>query len=356
MGCRRGALEGVVNGMRILVTGTEGYLGCLLAPTLVEQGHEVIGLDTGFYKNGWLYHGQPTSPYTLAKDMRDLSVDDLEGVDAVVAMAELSNDPTGDLVGPITYDINHRGSAHVARVAKEAGVSRFVYMSSCSVYGVADGWVDETSPVDPQTAYAECKALTEDDLHELADDTFHPTMLRNATAFGASPRQRFDIVLNNLSGLAWVERTIAMTSDGTPCRPMVHGLDIAKAIRMVLDAPVETVHDQVLNVGSNDQNYTVREIAETVAREFDGCELSFGPPSADNRSYRVNFDRIHDMLGFTCDWDLARGARQMHELFRAIGLDADTFYGRGHTRLKQIEHLLGTGQVDRELFWKELAV
>jgi len=339
--------------VRILVTGTEGYLGSLLAPTLLGRGDEVTGLDTGYYKNGWLYNGVTAAPHTLNKDMRDLTPADLAGVDAVVAMAELSNDPTGDLVGPITFDINHGGSAHVARTAKEAGVERFVYMSSCSVYGVADGWVDESSPVDPQTAYAECKALTEADLHDLAGDGFHPTALRNATAFGASPRQRFDIVLNNLSGLAWLEKTIAMTSDGTPWRPMVHALDIVKAIRTVLDADVAKVHDQVFNVGSNDNNYTVREIAETVAREFDDCTLTFGPPSADNRSYRVKFDRIHDELGFTCDWDLARGARQLHEVFRLIDLDRDTFYGRGHTRLKQIQYLLETGQVDGSLFWKE---
>ncbi|QFG69767.1 NAD-dependent epimerase/dehydratase family protein [Ornithinimicrobium pratense] len=342
--------------MKILVTGTDGYLGCLLAPALRADGHEVIGLDTGFYRNGWLYNGVPSTPFTLDKDMRDLTPDDLEGVDAVVAMAELSNDPTGDLVGPITFDINHRGSAHVAQTAKEAGVSRFVYMSSCSVYGVADGWVDETSPIDPQTAYAECKALTENDLHELADDHFHPTSLRNATAFGASPRQRFDIVLNNLCGLAWVEKNIAMTSDGTPWRPMVHALDIAKAIRTVLTADVDTVHDGVFNVGSNDNNYTVRQIAETVAAEFPDCALTFGPPGQDNRSYRVNFDKIHDELGFSCDWDLARGARQLHQVFELIDLDRETFYGRGHTRLKQIQHLLDTGQVDGSLFWKEPAV
>ena len=300
--------------------------------------------------------GLPPVPRTLIKDMRQLTPEDLEGVDAVVAMAELSNDPTGDLVGPITYDINHKGSAHVARVAKEAGVERFVYMSSCSVYGVADGTVDESSQIDPQTAYAECKALTEADLTELADESFHPTSMRNATAFGASPRQRFDIVLNNLSGLAWVEKEIAMTSDGSPWRPMVHALDIAKAIRLVLKAPTDQVHGQVYNVGSNENNYTVREIAETVQREFPGCELSFGPPSADNRSYRVSFDKIASELGFTCDWDVAAGARQLHQVFEAIGLDAETFYGRGHTRLKQIQYLLESGQVNPQLFWNEASV
>ncbi|MGV1030197.1 MAG: NAD-dependent epimerase/dehydratase family protein, partial [Dermatophilaceae bacterium] len=220
--------------MRILVTGTDGYLGCLLAPLLAEDGHEVIGLDTGYYRNGWLYNGVESTPYTLNADMRNLTVNDLEGIDAVVAMAELSNDPIGDLIGEVTYEINHRGSVHVAAMAKQAGVQRFVYMSSCSVYGVADGTVDETSEINPQTAYAKCKALVERDVTAMADESFHPTFLRNATAFGASPRQRFDIVLNNLAGLAWTERNIAMTSDGTPWRPMVHALDIAKAIRTVL--------------------------------------------------------------------------------------------------------------------------
>lgn len=340
--------------MKILITGTDGYLGCLLAPTLLAEGHDVVGVDTGFYRNGWLYNGLPKLPITLSKDMRHLTVADFEGVDAVVAMAELSNDPTGDLVGPITYDINHKGSVHVAETAKAAGVERFVYMSSCSVYGVAEGEVDEDSPINPQTAYAKCKALTETDLWRLADDNFHPTALRNATAFGASPRQRFDIVLNNLAGLAWVEGVIAMNSDGTPWRPMVHALDIAKAIRTVLAAPVEQVHGAHLNVGSYDNNYTVRQIAETVAEQFSGCRLSFGPPSEDNRSYKVRFDRIEEVLGFSCDWDLAMGALQLHQVFSAIQLDAETFYGRGHTRLKQIQHLMETGQVDRELFWTAL--
>lgn len=341
--------------MRILVTGTEGYLGCLLAPLLIADGHEVVAVDTGFYKNGWLYNGLESTPYTLDKDMRDLTVEDFDGVDAVVAMAELSNDPVGDLVGPITFDINHRGSVHVAETAKKAGVKRFVYMSSCSVYGVAEGDVDETSEVNPQTAYGECKYLTEQDLWKMKDENFHPTAMRNATAFGASPRQRFDIVLNNLSGLAWVEKKIAMTSDGTPWRPMVHALDICKSIRMVLDAPVEKVSGEVFNVGSYDNNYTVRQIAETVAAEFPGCELSFGEPGQDNRSYKVKFDKIEETLGFSCDWDLAKGAKQLHEVFEAIQLDAETFYGRGHTRLKQIEWLVNTGQVDKQLFWKKVS-
>jgi nucleoside-diphosphate-sugar epimerase len=338
--------------VRILVTGTEGYLGSLLAPTLLGRGDDVTGLDTGYYKNGWLYNGVHETPHTLVKDIRHVTPDDLVGFDAVVHMAELSNDPIGDRIGEVTYDINHLGSVGLASAAKRAGVSRFVYMSSCSVYGVADGTVDETSPTDPQTAYARCKALVERDVTALADDDFSPTFLRNATAFGASPRQRFDIVLNNLAGLAWTTHRIAMTSDGTPWRPLVHGLDIAKAIRAVLDAPREDVHAQVLNVGADGNNYTVREIAETVGAEFPGCEVSFGEPSADNRSYRVSFAKIREVLpGFGCDWDAAAGAAQLHRVFEQIALDTETFTGRGHTRLAQIEHLLKTGQVDPQLFW-----
>ena len=255
----------------------------------------------------------------------------------------------------ITYEINHEGSVRLAQLAKRAGVDRFVYMSSCSVYGVADGEVDETSPVNPQTAYAECKTLVERDLLAMASDTFAPTFLRNATAFGASPRMRFDIVLNNLAGLAWTEKKIAMISDGTPWRPLVHGLDIAKAIRCVLAAPVELVAGEVYNVGSSEQNYRVREIAEIVGAEFPGCEVSFGAAGGDNRSYRVSFDKINNKLpGFSCDWDAVAGARQLHSVFRQIDLDADTFTGRGHTRLRQLQHLITTGQVDDELFWRKL--
>lgn len=192
--------------MKILVTGTEGYLGCLLAPELLRRGHDVVGVDTGYYMNGWLFNGLDASAMTLAKDIRDVTEADMVGVDAVVHMAELSNDPLGQLAPDVTYKVNHVGSVHLAQLAKQAGVGRFVYMSSCSVYGVADDTVDETSPVNPQTAYAECKTMVERDLAPMADDDFSPTFMRNATAYGASPRMRFDIVLNNLSGLAWRRR------------------------------------------------------------------------------------------------------------------------------------------------------
>ncbi len=344
--------------MRVLVTGTEGYLGCLLAPMLLNDGHDVVGLDTGYYKNGWLCptHLAVTpgsaAPYTLERDIRNVTVEDLRGFDAVVHMAELSNDPIGYLIGEVTFEVNHCGSVQLASRAKCAGVSRFIYMSSCSVYGIAGDTVDEDSPVHPRTPYAKSKALVEQDVTAMADDNFSPTFLRNATAFGASPRMRFDIVLNNLAGLAWTEHRITMTSDGTPWRPLVHALDIAQAIRCALHADRATTHSLVVNVGSDRNNVTVRDIAEVVAGEFPGCELTFGPANADDRSYRVAFDKIHGVFpGFKAHWDIAGGAAQLHRVFESIAMDPDTFHGRGHTRLKQIEYLLKTGQVDERLFW-----
>ena len=339
--------------MKIVVTGTEGYLGCLVGTELLREGHEVLGIDTGFYKAGWLYNGLDHTPDTLVKDVREVTEDDLAGADAVVHMAELSNDPLGQLSPTITGEVNHQGSLRLAKVAKAAGVQRFVYMSSCSVYGVAEGEVDETSPTAPQTAYAECKALVERDVTAIADDDFSPVFMRNATAFGASPRMRFDIVLNNLAGLAYTTKQIAMTSDGTPWRPLVHGLDIAKAIRLAIAAPRDAVHAEVFNVGSYEQNYRVRDIAEIVADAFPGCEVSFGDASADNRSYKVRFDKIHEQLpGFSCDWDAVSGAKQLADVFSSIDLDGETFTGRGHTRLKQLEYLIRTHQLDDKLFWR----
>ena len=338
--------------VKIVVTGSDGYLGCLLVPTLAAEGHEVLGIDTGYYRAGWLYNGVPVVAKTLSKDLRDITPEDLAGADAIVHMAELSNDPLGELIKDVTFEVNHKGSVRLAEMARAAGVRRFVYMSSCSVYGVAEGTVDETSPVNPQTSYAECKALVERDLAAMASDDFCPTFMRNATAFGASPRMRFDIVLNNLSGLAYTTKKIAMLSDGTPWRPLVHGLDIAKAIRCVLNAPEDLVRGETFNVGSNEQNYQVREIAEVVGKVFPGCEVSFGEAGGDNRSYKVNFDKITNKLpGFSCDWDLQKGAEQLEQVYSAIDLDTETFTGRGHTRLKQLEYLMRTNQLDASLFW-----
>jgi nucleoside-diphosphate-sugar epimerase len=340
--------------VRVLVTGTDGYLGSVLAPGLMADGHEVVGLDTGFYKSGWLYHGMDRAPETIVKDLRIASAADFAGFDAVVHMAELSNDPTGELKPGITHQINHKGSVHLAKLAREAGASRFIYMSSCSVYGVAsDSDVTEESPVNPQTAYAECKTLVERDLVPMAGADFSPTFLRNATAFGASPRMRFDIVLNNLSGLAWTTKEIAMISDGSPWRPLVHALDIAKAIRCALVAPRDAVHNQIFNVGSTEQNYQVREIAQIVAGVFPGCALTFGDQGSDNRSYRVNFEKISTQLqGFACAWNAERGAQQLRSVFEHIAMTDKVFTAPPFTRLKMLEHLIATGQLDDDFFWR----
>ena len=343
---------------RILVTGTEGYLGSLLAPELIRQGYEVVGLDTGFYKERMLYRDGEMTPLTLARDLRQVEAKDLQGVDAIVHMAELSNDPAGQLSPTITYEINHKGSVYLAELAQKAGVQRFIYMSSCSVYGVAEGGdVTEESPVNPQTAYAICKTFVERDVKPLARTGFSPTFMRNATAYGASPRMRFDIVLNNLAGLAWTIKQIKMTSDGTPWRPLVHGLDIAGAISAVLRAPTEAVHNEIFNVGDTSHNYRVREIAETVGDVFPDCQISFGPASEDNRSYRVSFEKIRKHLPeFSCAWNARRGAEQLYNLFRRIDMTSETFEYRAFTRLKQLQYLIRTQQIDPQFFWSQSPV
>jgi nucleoside-diphosphate-sugar epimerase len=343
--------------MKLLVTGVEGYIGCLLAPFLQARGHELVGLDTGFYRDGWLFSDQslvPGFPRTINRDIRRIEAADLQGVDAVVHLAELSNDPLGENDPDLTHQINHRASVRLAELARAAGVRRFVYTSSCSVYGVADGAepMTESSPTNPQTAYAVCKTLVERDVSAMAGADFTPTFLRNATAYGASPRMRFDIVLNNLCGIAAPTGKIVMTSDGTPWRPLVHVLDICEAIACALEAPRDAVHGEVFNVGHDADNYQVREIAQIVADVYPGCELSFGPAGGDNRSYKVSFAKIHSQLpGFRCSWDARKGAAQLRKVFDRIGMDAELFQARPFTRLKQLKYLTGTGQLDPKLFW-----
>lgn len=343
--------------MRILLTGTEGYIGARAAPIMVERGHEVVGLDTGFYRDGCLYLdpvGAPTAPKTHFKDLRTLVQQDFVGFDAVVHLAELSNDPLGANRPEITFKINHEGSVRIAKAAKQAGVKRFVYASSCSVYGVGAGeeYLDETSPTNPQTAYAECKVKVEQDVKQLADDRFCVTFLRNATAYGPSPRMRFDIVLNDLCALAWTKKHIAMVSDGSPWRPIVHVEDIIEAMCCVLAAPDEAVNGQIFNVGATSENYRVREIAEIVAQNFPGCGVSAGPPSADNRSYRVSFAKIESRLpGFQSRWTAQKGADELRRLFERIEFSPETYAFRAFTRLKQLKYLQRTGQVNDDLMW-----
>lgn len=343
--------------MKVFVTGVNGYIGAVLAPYLIERGISVLGLDTGYYREGWLYSDNrrlARSPETLNKDLRHVTEEDLAGCDAVVHLAELSNDPLGQNNPAVTHQINHRGSVALAATARRAGIRRFVYTSSCSVYGAAlQDLVDETTPPNPQTAYAECKVLVERDVGAMAGPDFCPVFLRNATAYGPSPRMRFDIVLNDLCALAWTTRRIAMVSDGTPWRPVVHVDDICEAIYRCLLAPEEAIRGRIFNVGHDSENYRIRDLAQIVAETFPGCEVTVGPRSADNRSYRVSFDRIHrELPGFQCRYSARDGARQLRELFERIRMTPETYRFRAFTRLKQLEYLQSTRQIDENFFWR----
>ena len=343
--------------MKVLITGTEGYIGARMAPVFAAQGHDVTGLDSGFYRDGCLYTdpiGMPTASRTIFRDLRTLTPADFEGYDAVVHLAELSNDPLGQNRPEITFQINHQGSVRIAKAARSAGVKRFIYASSCSVYGIGSGgdFLDESSPTNPQTAYAQCKVNVERDVSSLAGDGFCVTFLRNATAYGPSPRMRFDIVLNDLCALARTRQKIAMISDGSPWRPIVHVEDIIEAFRCTLEAPPETVNGKIFNVGATTENYRIREIAAIVAAAFPGCEVTSGPPSQDNRSYRVSFDRISTQLpGFQTRWTAQRGAEELRDLFERIDFTQENHEYRAFTRLKQLLHLQRTRQIDDDLYW-----
>ena len=342
--------------MRLLVTGTDGYIGCVLAPMLMAAGHTVTGLDTGYYRDGWLYSTRETrqTPLTLNMDLRDITASDLEGYEGVVHLAELSNDPLGQNNPEVTDRINYEGSVKLAHAARAAGVRRFVYASSCSVYGqAATEWVDENSPPNPQTAYARCKTMVEKSVRPMAAPEFCVTFLRNATAYGASPRIRFDIVLSDLCALAWTTRRIAMVSDGTPWRPIVHIGDICQAIRCTLAAPAERVNGEILNVGADEENYRIRDLAQIVAETFEGCTVSTGASSGDKRSYRVSFQRIRERLPeFRPHWTARRGAEELRQLFERIDMSKDTYEFRAFTRLKQLNYLKRTAQVDADLRWR----
>lgn len=341
--------------MKLLVTGTDGYIGSQLATFLIKRGHNVTGLDTGYYRDGWLYGDRSqTFPSCINKDIRQIRENELKHFDGVVHLAELSNDPLGQHNPEVTYEINHQGTVQLAQNCIRAGVSRFVYTSSCSVYGAGDGggYKTEMSEPNPQTAYARCKVMVEKDLSAMASDRFSPTFLRNATAYGPSTRMRFDLVLNNLAGFAWTTKEIKMTSDGTPWRPLVHVVDICRAIACTLEAPREVVHGQIFNVGSTAENYQVRDLALIVADTFPGCRVSFGNSDGDNRSYRVNFDKINTNLpGFVCHYTAKMGARELLQLFQSINMSSETFTFRAHTRLKQLEHLIRSGQLDDRFYW-----
>jgi nucleoside-diphosphate-sugar epimerase len=280
-------------------------------------------------------------------------VADVEGCEAVAHLAELSNDPLGQNNPKVTHRINHEGSVALAETARKVGIRRFVYTSSCSVYGAGTGdFLDETAAPNPQTAYAECKVLVERDVGKMAGSDFCPVFLRNATAYGPSPRMRFDIVINDLSAMAHTTKRIAMVSDGSPWRPVVHIEDICEAIYRSLIAPEGAVSGKIFNVGQSSENYRVRELAQIVATEFPGCELSVGPSGGDSRSYRVNFDKIQrELPGFACRHTARDGARQLRQLFERIQMSPDTYQFRAFTRLKQLKYLQATNQIDADFRW-----
>lgn len=335
--------------MRVLVTGHQGYLGTVMVPVLEAAGHTVTGLDIGYFADCLLgeFAGDPEG---LAVDLREVTVEQLRGFDAVIHLAALSNDPLGALAPEITYDINHHASVRLARLAKEAGVRRFLYASTCSVYGAAGAdLVTEDAPLRPITPYAQSKVRVEDDVAALADDDFVPVFLRNATAFGFSPRLRADIVLNNLVGYAVLTGEVKVLSDGTPWRPLVHAADIATAFATCLTAPAADISCQAFNIGTEVNNLTVAEIAAAVVDAVPGSLLLItGESGADPRSYRVDFARARTVLGFEAQWTVPAGAAELYTEYTARGLTADAFFRR-FTRLPHLEGLREGGVLDAQL-------
>lgn len=339
--------------MKVLLTGSEGYIGAVMRTVLGERGHEVYGLDTGFFAECDFGEPPPAIPL-LKKDIREVERADLEGFDAIAHLAALSNDPLGSLEPGLTDEINTGAAARLARLAKEAGVPRFVFASSCSLYGQGDGLaLTEEAPANPQTPYARSKADFENALRELADDDFSPVYMRNATAFGLSPRLRFDLVVNNLCGWAWTMGNLVLTSDGTAWRPLVHVRDLSRAFACAIEAPREAVHGQAFNVGAARNNLQLRDIAYKVQAHMPRCDISFGEPGGDTRGCRVDFTKLETRLpGFgEAEYSVDDAIAEMLESFERAGLRDRTFSGRLYTRLLQIKHLQATKQVDDKLFW-----
>jgi len=346
--------------MRVLVTGHNGYIGSVMVDVLQAAGHDVVGLDTYLFEECTFGPERARVP-ALRADFRDLDGSELAGFDAVVHLAALSNDPLGDLNPRITYEINHLGSVRLAKLAREAGVKRFLFASSCSLYGVAsnDELLTERAAFNPITPYGESKVLFERDVAPLASDGFSPVFLRNATAYGVSPRLRADIVVNSLVGYAFTTGEILIQSDGTPWRPLVHIEDISRAFLAALEAPRDVIHNRAFNIGRTQENYQVRELADMVMDIVPGCRVSYAPGGGpDPRCYRVNCDEVARAIpGFKPQWTVRDGVRELYEAYRRENLSAESFAGANarYLRIKHLQRLQSSGRIDTDLRWTAAA-
>jgi nucleoside-diphosphate-sugar epimerase len=342
--------------MRVLVTGHTGYIGAVLVPILLENGHAVNGLDTHYY-GGCDFNGPPATVPELCKDLRDVTVEDLKGYDAIIHLAALSNDPLSDLNPELTYEINYRSSVRLAERAKAARVGRFLFSSSCSLYGLSAGtnFLTESASFNPVTPYGESKVLVERDVSRLADRDFSPTFLRNSTAYGVSPRLRADLVVNNLVGFAFATGEVLIASDGTPWRPLVHVEDICHAFLAVLDAPRELIHNQAFNVGQTKENYQIRDVASMVEQIVPGSRVKYAEGGGpDLRCYRVNCDKIARILpNFRPQWNVARGIEELYTEYKGHRLTLQEFTGSRYTRIKHLNYLLVNSWLDPRLRWQE---
>lgn len=341
--------------MRILVTGHKGYIGTVMVPMLLTENHELVGLDSDLFAQCTFDDSIVEIP-EIKKDLRDVQVADLEGFEAIIHLAGISNDPIGNLNPDLTYEINHLASVRLAELAKKVGIPRFLFSSSCSTYGAAgDDMLTEEAEFNPVTPYGHSKVLVEQDVAKLADDNFSPTFLRNATAYGVSPRHRFDLVLNNLVAYALTTGQVYLKSDGTPWRPIVHIEDISRAFIAVLNAPREIVHNQAFNVGINEENYRISELAEIVQETVPGCRIEYAVDAGpDKRTYRADFSKIARMLPeFKPQWNARRGAQQAYEAYQKVGLKLEDFEGPKFKRIDHIKNLLKTKRLDETLRWRE---
>ena len=340
---------------KIIVTGHTGFIGSLMVPLLLDKGYEVVGIDTKYFGKDCEFY-PPREGFTeIIKDTRKITEKDLEGAYAICHLAALSNDPLGDLDEQLTYDINHLASVEIAKLAKKVGIEKYIYSSSCSLYGIADGdtALDETAEFNPVTAYAKSKVYSERDIVPLATDDFSVTFMRNSTAYGISPKLRLDLVVNNLVGWAVTIGQIKIMSDGTPWRPLIHAEDIARAFIAVIEAPKNVVNRQSYNVGQTSENFQIKDVAKMVGEVVPGCSVVItGEHGSDSRSYRVNFDKIaRELPNFKPKWTLKKGIEEVYEAYKKYGMDEDKFKGRYFIRLKQLQYLIENKRVDNKLFW-----